>query len=105
MGIYADLALARFAPAKCHDTTRMPAQFRPSRRSNGGAEEHPKDRLEKTAMNATKATEQSQDSRRQTNELDNRYGKIGISAVAAALRHQGEQRTAKEPRFTPYERD
>lgn len=56
-------------------------------------------------MDATKATEQSQDSRRQTNELDNRYGKIGISAVAAALRHHGEQRTAKEPRFAPYERD
>ena len=41
----------------------------------------------------------------QRSELDNRYGKIGISAVAAAVRHQGEQRTVTEPRFKPYERD
>jgi hypothetical protein len=43
-------------------------------------------------MEATKATEQSQDSRRQNTSLDDRYGKIGISAVAGALHHQGEQR-------------
>ena len=47
-------------------------------------------------MKATKATEQSQDSQRQHNELDNRYGKIGISAVAAAVRHQGEQHNTTE---------
>ena len=41
-------------------------------------------------MKATKAAEQSQDSGRQTTKLDDRYGKIGISAVAAALHHQGE---------------
>jgi hypothetical protein len=41
-------------------------------------------------MEATKATEQSQDSRRQYATLDECYGKIGISAVAAAMRHQGE---------------
>ena len=39
-----------------------------------------------------KATEQKQDSARQYTNLDTRYGKIGISAVAAAVRHQGEQR-------------
>lgn len=38
-------------------------------------------------------------------ELDNRYGKIGISAVAAAVRHQGGQRTVTAPRVTPYDRD
>lgn len=43
-------------------------------------------------MEATKATEQSQDSRRQNTKLDDRYGKIGISAVAGALHHKGEQR-------------
>lgn len=32
-------------------------------------------------------------------ELDNRYGKIGISAVAAAVCHQGEAQRA--PRTTP----
>jgi hypothetical protein len=57
----------------------------------------------------SKAAEQSQDSaghesNRQCNELDNRYGKIGISAVAAALRHLGGQRTASEYRI-PFDRD
>ena len=45
-------------------------------------------------MDAIKSTEQSQDSRRQYGKLDDRYGKIGISAVAAAVRHQGELRNA-----------
>ena len=52
-----------------------------------------------------KATEQKQDSARQYTNLDNRYGKIGISAVAAAVRHQGELRSAAETRSIPYERD
>ena len=55
-------------------------------------------------MNA-KATEQKQDSARQYTNLDNRYGKIGISAVAAAVCHQGDQRTATESHFEPYDRD
>jgi hypothetical protein len=56
-------------------------------------------------MNSTKAAEQSQqDSQRQYESLDNRYGKIGISAVAAAVRHQGGQQTASEYRI-PYDRD
>jgi len=56
-------------------------------------------------MNASKATEQSQDSKRQYSDLDSRYGKIGISAVAAAVRHQGEQHNTAESHLTPYERD
>ena len=56
-------------------------------------------------MNASKATEQSQDSRRQYADLDSRYGKIGISAVAAALRHQGEQHNTTEGHYTSYDRD
>ena len=40
-------------------------------------------------MNASKTTVQSQDSRRQDADIDSRYGKIGISAVVAALRQQG----------------
>jgi len=56
-------------------------------------------------MQAAKAAQQSQkDSKRQSNDLDNRYGKIGISAVAAALRHQGGQQTPTEYRI-PYDRD
>jgi len=56
-------------------------------------------------MNASKATEQSQDSKRQYSDLDSRYGKIGISAVAAAVRHQGVQHNTAESHLTPYERD
>jgi hypothetical protein len=61
-------------------------------------------------MKATKAPEHkdstSEDSKRQKTELDNRYGKIGISAVAAAVRHKGEkQRASHEPRRVPYDRD
>jgi len=56
-------------------------------------------------MNATRATEQSQDSQRQYKSLEDRYGKIGISAVAAAVRHQGEQRNGGETRYNSYESD
>ncbi|MBI3702674.1 MAG: hypothetical protein HY244_02185 [Rhizobiales bacterium] len=58
-----------------------------------------------TTLNASKATEQSQDSKRQYTDLDSRYGKIGISAVAAALRHQGEQHNTAESHYTASERD
>jgi hypothetical protein len=34
-----------------------------------------------------------------------RYGKIGISAVVAALHYQGEQHNTAESRFTPYDSD
>ena len=54
---------------------------------------------------SVKATEQKEDSVRQYTNLDTRYGKIGISAVAAAVRHQGEQRNATETHFEPYDRD
>ena len=47
-------------------------------------------------MDSMKATEHSQDSQRQNNRLDDRYSKIGISAVAAAVRHQGELRNARD---------
>ena len=52
-----------------------------------------------------KATEQKQDSARQYTNLDNRYGKIGISAVAAAVHHQGGRRDVAETHFEPYDRD
>ena len=50
-------------------------------------------------MDATRATQQSQDSQRQYKSLEDRYGKIGISAVAAAVRHQSERRSANETRY------
>lgn len=48
-------------------------------------------------MSAPTATEKSQDadtrlSRNQAPNLDGRYGKIGISAVAGAIRHNVKQR-------------
>jgi hypothetical protein len=56
-------------------------------------------------MQATKATEQRQDSRPHNTRLDDRYGKIGISAVAGALRHQRKQRVAQETNRAPHEHD
>jgi len=69
-----------------------------------GAWEKRKEGLEFRIMEV-KATEQKQDSARQYTNLDNRYGKIGISAVAAAVRHQGGQRHATETHLEPYDRD
>jgi hypothetical protein len=57
-------------------------------------------------MDATRATERKQDSERDEKTLDDRYGKIGISAVAGAVRHQGGRLSkAKAPRFDAYESD
>ena len=56
---------------------------------------------------ATKASEQSKqqpDTKRQQTNLDKRYGKIGISAVAAACAHKGHRATASGYRI-PYDRD
>ena len=61
---------------------RERAQFRPSWRPDSRPLT-PKDGPETETMDATRATEQSQDSRSHYTKLDNRYGKIGISAVAA----------------------
>jgi hypothetical protein len=46
-----------------------------------------------------------QDHRRSSCELDDRYGEIGISAVAAAVRCRGEDRSAKRSRHLPHESD
>jgi hypothetical protein len=53
-------------------------------------------------MSATKGTEQDQDSGYQNFRLDERYGKIGISAVAAAVCHKGEQRKVRKQRRTDF---
>jgi hypothetical protein len=58
-------------------------------------------------MQATKAPEQKnsqQESQRAQTKLDNRYGKIGISAVAAACEHTQKQEGPAEYRI-PYDRD
>ena len=41
----------------------------------------------------------------ETSNLTVRYGKIGISAVAAAMCHKSEERNATESHFEPYDRD
>jgi len=56
-------------------------------------------------MNSQKQMEQSQDSERKNTRLDRRYGKIGISAVAAAVQPKGERRREDEPRYIPLESD
>lgn len=43
-------------------------------------------------MNKSTGEERDEGSRRQRNNLDGRYGEIGISAVAAAVRYKGESR-------------
>jgi len=56
-------------------------------------------------MNSQKQMEQSQDSERKTLRLDHRYGKIGISAVAAAIEPKGERRKVEPPRYVQPESD
>lgn len=56
-------------------------------------------------MDATKPARQSQEGPHQNGELDRRYGKIGISAVAAAVRCRGEQPRRAEPQGEPFDRD
>jgi hypothetical protein len=59
-------------------------------------------------MQAPKATEKNDtkqhDNQRQQTELDNRYGKIGISAVAAAVRCKDDRKIVSPYRI-PYDRD
>jgi len=43
-------------------------------------------------MTTTKGENRNEESRRQHNNLDGRYGKIGLAAVAAAVRYKGELR-------------
>jgi hypothetical protein len=60
-------------------------------------------------MNVKKAPErqqqQQQGSASQTASLNDRYGKIGISAVAGACQHKGEKPTPSESRFYPRDSD
>jgi hypothetical protein len=60
-------------------------------------------------MNAKKAPErqqqQQQSSASQTTSLHDRYGKIGISAVAGACQHKGEKPPVTESRFIPGDSD
>jgi hypothetical protein len=52
-------------------------------------------------METTKTIESKKDSRRQYPNLDKRYGKIGIPAVAAALHYQDEPHNENETDTIP----
>jgi hypothetical protein len=49
-------------------------------------------------MNIQNGTEQRKDEQRPRAELDGRYGDIGISAVAGALKHQPCEKPGKKDR-------
>jgi hypothetical protein len=49
-------------------------------------------------MNIQTGTEQRKDEQRPRAELDGRYGDIGISAVAGALKHQPCEKPGKKDR-------
>ena len=59
-------------------------------------------RMEDVVADSAKKIEQNKETDRripgETTELDRRYGRIGISAVAAAARYQG---SAKNPAYAP----
>ena len=56
-------------------------------------------------METIKEVEPKKDSQRKYANLDKRYGKIGIPAVAAALQHHDEPRSENEPRTSSDQRD
>lgn len=57
------------------------------------------------AQTAPERQQQQQASQSQNATLNERYGKIGISAVAGAVQHRGETRAAAEKHFTVRESD
>jgi hypothetical protein len=60
-------------------------------------------------MQARASADDNRNTRRDTSTkpsgLDDRYGKIGIRAVAGAVHCKGEQRKAGRPRLVPKESD
>jgi hypothetical protein len=60
-------------------------------------------------MQARASADDQRDTRRDTStksaKLDERYGRIGIRAVAGAVRCKGEERKVSRARFTPQESD
>lgn len=60
---------------------------------------------ETTREKSSAQQQQQQGSPNQTASLNDRYGKIGISAVAGACQHKGEKRVVRESRFIPGDSD
>jgi hypothetical protein len=59
----------------------------------------------KKAQDNKPRQQQQQQGSGQPASLNDRYGKIGISAVAGACQHKGEKRSPSESRFVPRESD
>lgn len=57
------------------------------------------------AKSPARQQQQQQGSSSQTASLNDRYGKIGISAVAGACQHKGEKRPATGKRFIARDSD
>jgi hypothetical protein len=51
-----------------------------------------------------KSTKMAQSTRQEAQNLEVRYGKIGISAVEAAMRYQGDAEPARVPPARPGDR-
>ncbi|MBS0247015.1 MAG: hypothetical protein JSR61_10370 [Proteobacteria bacterium] len=58
-----------------------------------------------TAPKSSDRQPQQQQQQGSSSQLKERYGKIGISAVAGAVRHKPEQKPAETKRFTPVDSD
>ncbi|RDV02275.1 hypothetical protein [Undibacter mobilis] len=60
-----------------------------------------------TAPKGTERTERPQQQQQQgsSSQLNERYGKIGISAVAGAVRHKPERKPVEAKRFLPNDCD
>ena len=58
-----------------------------------------------SANSHAREQQQQQGTPSQAASLNDRYGKIGISAVAGACQHKGEKRPVTESRFLPGDSD
>jgi hypothetical protein len=58
-----------------------------------------------TAPKGTERSPQQQQQQGSSGQLNERYGKIGISAVAGAVRHKPEPKPAEAKRFVPHDSD
>lgn len=58
-----------------------------------------------TAPKSSDRQPQQQQQQGSSSQLKERYGKIGISAVAGAVRHKPEHKPAETKRYTPVESD
>jgi hypothetical protein len=56
-------------------------------------------------MQAKNFADEQQNSTRRETKLDDRYGKIGIQAVAAAVRCRGQERKSDRKRYATQDSD